>query len=185
MSRPAGTARRKAGNWRLVSEIDRFPHLDEAGRARMVDVGDKRVTERRAVAEGRIRMSAATLAAIREGAIAKGDALAVARIAAIGGAKRTAELIPLCHPLPLHAVSVEIEPEEDLPGLRIRVETRTRARTGVEMEALCAVSAGLLAVYDMCKGRDRAMVLEEIRLLEKDGGRSGAWRREGSDPPSR
>jgi len=168
-----------------VSEIDRFPHLDDAGRARMVDVGDKLVTERRAVAEGCIRMSAATLMAIRGGSVAKGDVLAVARIAAIGGAKRTADLIPLCHPLPLHAVSVDIEPEEDPPGLRIRVETRTQARTGVEMEALCAVSAGLLAVYDMCKGRDRAMELEEIRLLEKDGGRSGSWRRAGSDPPSR
>jgi len=130
-------------------------------------------------------MSAATLEAILTGVVAKGDVLAVARIAAIGGAKRAADLIPLCHPLPLHAVSVEIAPVEDLPGLRIRVETRTEARTGVEMEALCAVSAGLLAVYDMCKGRDRAMELEVIRLLEKDGGRSGSWRRAGSDPPAR
>ncbi|MEJ2482066.1 MAG: cyclic pyranopterin monophosphate synthase MoaC [Gemmatimonadota bacterium] len=157
--------------------MDRFTHLDEAGRARMVDVGDKAETPRRAVAEGRIRMSAETLRAIRDEAMPKGDVLAVARIAAIGGAKRTAELIPLCHPLPLHAVDVEIDSEDDPPAIRIRVETRTEARTGIEMEALCAVSAGLLAVYDMCKGRDRAMQLEAIRLLEKDGGRSGSWRR--------
>ena len=160
-----------------MNEIDRFSHLDEAGRARMVDVGGKAVTARRAVAEGRIRMSADTLRAIRDRAVPKGDVLAVARIAAIGGAKRTADLVPLCHPLPLHGVTVDIEVEEDPPALRIRVETRTEARTGIEMEALCAVSAGLLAVYDMCKGRDRAMELEAIRLLEKDGGRSGSWRR--------
>ena len=160
-----------------MNEIDRFSHLDEAGRARMVDVGGKAVTARRAVAEGRIRMSADTLRAIRDRAVPKGDVLAVARIAAIGGAKRTADLVPLCHPLPLHGVTVDIEVEEDPPALRLRVETRTEARTGIEMEALCAVSAGLLAVYDMCKGRDRAMELEAIRLLEKDGGRSGSWRR--------
>jgi cyclic pyranopterin phosphate synthase len=160
-----------------VNEIERFSHLDESGRARMVDVGDKAVTPRRAVAEGRIRLSAETLRAIRDEAMPKGDVMAVARIAAIGGAKQTADLIPLCHPLPLHAVKVEIEAEDDPPALRIRVETRTEARTGIEMEALCAVSAGLLAVYDMCKGRDRAMELDAIRLLEKDGGRSGSWRR--------
>lgn len=160
-----------------MNEIDRFSHFDEAGRARMVDVGGKAVTSRRAVAEGRILMSLDTLHAIRDGQVAKGDVFAVARIAAIGGAKRTADLIPLCHPLPLHGVTVDVEAEEDPPSLRIRVETRTEARTGIEMEALCAVSAGLLAVYDMCKARDRAMELEAIRLLEKDGGRSGSWRR--------
>jgi cyclic pyranopterin phosphate synthase len=164
-----------------VNEIDRFPHLDDAGRARMVDVGDKAVTTRRAVAEGRIRMSRETLNEIRQGSIPKGDVLAVARIAAIGGAKRTADLVPLCHPIPLLGVSVEIEPVHEPPALRITVETRTEARTGIEMEALCAVSAGLLAVYDMCKGRDRGMHLDGIRLLEKDGGRSGSWRREDSD----
>ena len=160
-----------------MNEIDRFSHLDQSGRARMVDVGDKAVTSRRAVAEGRIRMSVETLRAIRNHEVPKGDVFAVARIAAIGGAKRTAELVPLCHPLPLHGVTVDVEAEDDPPAIRIRVETRTEARTGIEMEALCAVSAGLLAVYDMCKGRDRAMELEAIRLLEKDGGRSGSWRR--------
>ncbi len=164
-----------------MNEIDRFPHLDDAGRARMVDVGDKAVTTRRAVAEGHIRMSRETLNEIRQGSISKGDVLAVARIAAIGGAKRTADLVPLCHPIPLHGVTVEIEPVDEPPALRITVETRTEARTGIEMEALSAVSAGLLAVYDMCKGRDRAMQLDGIRLLEKDGGRSGSWRREDSD----
>ena len=160
-----------------MNEIDRFSHLDQSGRARMVDVGDKPVTSRRAVAEGRIRMGVETLHAIRNDEVPKGDVFAVARIAAIGGAKRTAELVPLCHPLPLHGVTVDVEAEDDPPAIRIRVETRTEARTGIEMEALCAVSAGLLAVYDMCKGRDRAMELEAIRLLEKDGGRSGSWRR--------
>jgi len=160
-----------------VSDTDRFPHLDEAGRARMVDVGDKEVTRRRALAEGSIRMERETLRAILDRDIAKGDVLAVARIAAVGGAKRTADLVPLCHPLPLHSVSVEIEAVEDLPGLRLTVETSTEARTGVEMEALCAVSAGLLAVYDMCKSMDRAMELGPVLLLEKEGGRSGLWRR--------
>jgi len=143
----------------------------------MVDVGDKEVTRRRALAEGSIRMERETLRAILDRDIAKGDVLAVARIAAVGGAKRTADLVPLCHPLPLHSVSVEIEAVEDLPGLRLTVETSTEARTGVEMEALCAVSAGLLAVYDMCKSMDRAMELGPVLLLEKEGGRSGLWRR--------
>ncbi|MGW8282415.1 MAG: cyclic pyranopterin monophosphate synthase MoaC [Gemmatimonadota bacterium] len=160
-----------------MSDTDRFPHLDEAGRARMVDVGDKQVTRRRALAEGSIRMERETLRAILDRDIAKGDVLAVARIAAVGGAKRTADLVPLCHPLPLNSVSVEIEAVEDLPGLRLTVEASTEARTGVEMEALCAVSAGLLAVYDMCKSMDRAMELGPVLLLEKEGGRSGMWRR--------
>lgn len=156
---------------------DEFSHLDEEGRARMVDVSGKRPTRRTAVAEGAIRMEPGTLRAIREQEVEKGDVLTVARLAAVGGAKRTAELIPLCHPLPLDAVDVEILEEPDLPGLLLRVTVSTEARTGVEMEALCAVSAGLLAVYDMCKGRDRAMTLERVHLLEKRGGRSGDWRR--------
>lgn len=158
---------------------DRLTHLDEEGQARMVDVGDKPVTRRRAVAEGRIRMRRETLDAIRVGEVPKGDVLAVARLAAIGGAKRTAETIPLCHPLPLSSVDVEIELEEKDPGpgLRLVVEAAVEARTGVEMEALCGVSAGLLAVYDMCKALDRAMEIGEIRLVAKDGGRSGPWRR--------
>lgn len=155
----------------------RLTHLDEEGRVRMVDVGGKDVTERTALAEGEIRMEGDTLAAILAGRSAKGNVLAVARVAAIGGAKRTADLIPLCHPLPLDAVDVEIEPREDLPGLRMLVRATARARTGVEMEALCGVAAGLLAVYDMCKGGDRAIEIGPIRLLEKQGGSSVTWRR--------
>lgn len=161
-----------------MSDEPTIPHLDEAGRARMVDVAGKPVTRRTASAEGVIRMRAETVRAIRERSLAKGDALAVARIAAIGGAKRTADLVPLCHPLPLDGVRVEIEEVEDPPGLRVTAETTTEARTGVEMEALCAVSAGLLALYDMCKAHDRGMEIGPIRLVSKQGGRSGAWSRE-------
>lgn len=159
---------------------------ERRGEARMIDVGGKEVTRRRAVAEGRIRTSRETLRAIREGRVEKGDVLTVARLAAIGGAKRTPDLLPLCHPLPLEGVDVEIETDDSLPGLRIRVAASAEARTGVEMEALTAVAAGLLAVYDMCKSIDRAMTLEEIRLLEKRGGRSGVWKRvdPGPDAPS-
>ena len=164
-------------------ESNRLTHLDGEGRAHMVDVGAKPVTWRRAVAEGRIRMKRETLDAIRDGGVAKGDVLAVARLAAIGGAKRASETIPLCHPLALTSVEVEIEIEDedeaeaDRPGLRLRVETAVEARTGVEMEALCGVSAGLLAVYDMCKALDRGMQIDEVRLVAKEGGRSGTWRR--------
>lgn len=168
-----------------MNEYDRFPHLDDAGHARMVDVGDKAVTGRRALAEGSIRMDRDTLRAIQDRAVAKGDVLAVARIAAVGGAKQASNLVPLCHPLPLHSVAVEIEVVEELPGLRLTAETTTEARTGVEMEALCAVTTGLLAVYDMCKSMDRAMELGTVRLLEKDGGRSGKWRRGEPDPRRR
>lgn len=154
-------------------------HLDAEGRAQMVDVGDKPVTRRRAVAEGRIRMRPGTLEAIRDGAVPKGDVLAVARLAAIGGAKRTADTIPLCHPLPLTSIKVDVELEDGDPGpgLRLVVEAAVEARTGVEMEALCGVSAGLLAVYDMCKALDREMEIGEIRLVAKEGGRSGSWQR--------
>jgi cyclic pyranopterin phosphate synthase len=168
-----------------VNDNDRFPHLDEAGHARMVDVGDKAVTRRRALAEGSILMDRQTLRAILDRNVEKGDVLAVARIAAVGGAKRTSDLVPLCHPLPLHSVSVEIEAVDEPPGLRFTVETTTEARTGIEMEALCAVTAGLLAVYDMCKSMDRAMELGAVRLLEKEGGRSGMWRRGEPDPRRR
>ena len=157
--------------------MEEFSHLDEAGRARMVDVSGKPVSRRTAVAEGRIRMEASTLSAIRDGAVEKGDVLTVARMAAIGGAKRTSDLVPLCHPLPLEAVEVEIEAAPSLPGLRVRIAVSAEARTGVEMEALSAVSAGLLAIYDMCKGRDRGMEIEAVRLLEKRGGTSGDWSR--------
>lgn len=156
---------------------ERLTHLDEEGRVRMVDVGGKDVTERTALAEGEIRMERETLATILAGDSEKGNVLAVARVAAIGGAKRTADLVPLCHPLPLDAVDVELEADEALPGLRMAVRATARARTGVEMEALCGVAAGLLAVYDMCKGIDRGMQIGPIRLLEKQGGASGSWRR--------
>ena len=156
-------------------------HLDEAGRARMVDVSDKPITRRVARAEGIVKMGADTLAAIREGATPKGDVLSVARLAAIGGAKRTSELIPLCHPLPVDAVETEIDLDETIPGLRLTVRVSAEWRTGVEMEAMCAAAAGTLAVYDMIKGIDRGAEIGPIRLLEKRGGRSGVWKaREGS-----
>jgi cyclic pyranopterin phosphate synthase len=153
-------------------------HIDRTGRAQFVDVSDKRVTRRRASAEGEIRMKPATLDAIRDSSVAKGDVIAVARIAAIGGAKRAAELIPLCHPLPLETVDVLIEAQPDLPGVRIVATVGAEARTGVEMEALCAVSCGLLTVYDMCKAIDRGMQIGPVRLLHKTGGATGEWRRE-------
>src|SRR5215211_9362051 len=141
----------------------------------MVDVGDKEVTRRVAVAEGRIVTSAATVRAIVEGTAPKGNVLLVAQLAGITGAKRTAELIPLCHALPLSSVEVELEADEALPGVRVRATARVEARTGVEMEALTAVSVALLTIYDMCKARDRGMRIEAIRLVRKEGGRSGAW----------
>jgi len=155
----------------------RLTHLDEAGRARMVDVSAKPPTDRRAVAEGFVRMSPATFAAFVEGRLPKGDATAVARLAAIMGAKRTSDLIPLCHPIPLTGIDVQLEP---LPPDRLRIvaTVATTAPTGVEMEALTAVAVGALAVYDMCKALDRGIVIESVRLLEKRGGKSGDWRAE-------
>jgi cyclic pyranopterin phosphate synthase len=141
----------------------------------MVDVGDKPVTRRVAVAEGVIRMRRATVAAIRQGEIEKGEALAVARVAAIEGVKRTASLIPLCHPLPIDSIDVTIELVESLPGARVEVRVSAEWRTGVEMEALTGVMMGLLTLYDMCKAVDRGMELGPARLLEKRGGRSGSW----------
>jgi cyclic pyranopterin phosphate synthase len=154
-------------------------HTDDEGNARMVDVGDKAVTDRRAVAEGMIRMQVSTLRLIIDGEVQKGDVLAVARLAAIQGAKQTSNLIPLCHPLPLDNVAVELEEGEDDEGgwIRMSVTTRVTARTGVEMEALSAVSVGLLTIYDMCKAVDRGMEICGVRLLEKSGGRSGDWTR--------
>ena len=154
---------------------DRFTHLDEKGTPRMVDVGDKAVTSRVALAEGTIRMDAATLGAILRGETPKGAVLTVAQLAGIMAAKRTADLIPLCHPLALSSVRVTLEPDEALPGIRSRAEVRVEGRTGVEMEALTAVSASLLTVYDMCKALDRGMEIGGIRLLRKEGGRSGTW----------
>ena len=159
-----------------------FTHLDASGNPRMVDVGDKAPTSRRALAEGTIRMSPATLQAVAEGSVSKGNVLLVAQLAGVMGAKRAADLIPLCHPLPLSAVKVEIEPEPGLPGLRARAEVRVEGRTGVEMEALTAVSCALLTVYDMCKALDRGMEIGAIRLLRKEGGRSGTWTAESERP---
>ncbi len=152
-----------------------FTHLDEQGNPRMVDVGEKGVTRRRAVAEGRILTSAETLEAIAGGKTPKGNVLVVAQLAGIMAAKRTAELIPLCHPLPITSVRVELELDRALPGVRARAEVRVEGRTGVEMEALTAVSAALLTVYDMCKALDRSMEIGGVRLLRKEGGRSGVW----------
>jgi cyclic pyranopterin phosphate synthase len=143
----------------------------------MVDVGHKDVTEREAVAEGTILMSADALAALERNAGPKGDVLTTAELAGVMAAKRTAELIPLCHPLPLDAIVVEATPEHDLPGVRIRATARATARTGVEMEALTAVAVALLTVYDMTKAMDRGMRIEAIHLLAKAGGKSGDWRR--------
>jgi cyclic pyranopterin monophosphate synthase len=150
-------------------------HQAEDGRARMVDVGAKAETERVAVAGGVLRMSAEAYAALLEGRGPKGDPLLVAQIAGIQAAKRTADLIPLCHPLSLTQVDVEVEPDAALPGVRVRATTRVRGRTGVEMEALSAVSVALLTAYDMLKAVDREMVIEDIRVLSKAGGRSGTW----------
>jgi cyclic pyranopterin phosphate synthase len=157
----------------------RLTHLDEQGRARMVDVGDKPVTLRECVARGAVRMAAATLDAIVEGRVLKGDVFATARIGAIQAAKRTHEWIPLAHPLPLDHVDVELVPDPEGPAVRIEATARARARTGVEMEALVAVTAAGLVVYDMCKALDRGMSLEAVRLVRKRGGRSGEWAREG------
>jgi cyclic pyranopterin phosphate synthase len=153
-------------------------HLDAEGRARMVDVGAKTESARAARAEGSITMSAATLAAVERSTISKGDVIAAARIAGIMAAKKTAELIPLCHPLPLTDVGVDIDVDRALPGLRVTAWAATRGRTGVEMEALTAVSVALLTVYDMAKAMDKGMEISGIRLLEKRGGKSGDWKRE-------
>jgi cyclic pyranopterin monophosphate synthase len=157
--------------------MSELTHFDADGAARMVDVGHKEVTHRVAVAEGLIRMRPATLAMIVAGGHAKGDVLGVARIAAIMGAKRTADLVPLCHPLPLSRVEIGLEPDAALPGVRCTARVETTGRTGVEMEALCAVQVALLTIYDMCKAVDRGMVIAAVQLCEKSGGRSGHWRR--------
>ncbi|MGH6695046.1 cyclic pyranopterin monophosphate synthase MoaC [Sphingopyxis sp.] len=156
--------------------MTRPTHLDESGAASMVDVGAKPATQRRAVAGGRITMSAGALEAIRGGNAPKGDVLSTARIAGIMAAKRTADLIPLCHPLALTKVGVDFAWEES--GISVTAIAQTTGPTGVEMEALTAVSVALLTLYDMAKALDRAMIIGDIRLLEKSGGRSGDWRAE-------
>jgi cyclic pyranopterin phosphate synthase len=154
-------------------------HIDQQGRVKMVDVSDKPTTVRVAVARGRIRIAARALETIRAGAIAKGDPLQTARIAGIMAAKRTAELIPLCHPLPIAQVEVDLRPLDD--GYEIEARVRTEAKTGVEMEALTAVATAALTVYDMVKAIDRTMVIGDIRLIEKTGGRSGTFSAESED----
>jgi cyclic pyranopterin monophosphate synthase len=152
-----------------------FTHFDAGGQAHMVDVGGKAPTRRRARAGGRIAMAPATLELIRGGGAAKGDVLGVARIAAIQAAKRTSELIPLCHPVALTSVNVEFTLDEKASAIECRATVECTARTGVEMEALTAVQVGLLTIYDMCKAADRGMTMEAIRLIEKHGGKSGSY----------
>jgi len=153
----------------------KLSHLDESGAARMVDVSAKDDTAREAIAEGYVVMQPATLALIQEGGIPKGDVIAVARVAGIMAAKQTSELIPMCHPLPITGVTVDLAPEGD-ERIHIRATVKTTGKTGVEMEALTAVSVAALTVYDMCKAVDRGMRIEGVRLLEKRGGKSGEWR---------
>jgi cyclic pyranopterin phosphate synthase len=157
---------------------DRLTHFNADGAAHMVDVGDKPATRRRARAEGTIAMAAPTLALIEAGGHRKGDVLGVARLAGIMGAKRTADLIPLCHPLALTAVDVEFTTDATSGTVRCEARVETTGPTGVEMEALCAVQIALLTIYDMCKAVDRGMTISDVRLLEKEGGRSGHWQRD-------
>lgn len=160
--------------------MSELTHFDQQGQAHMVDVSAKVATSRVAVAQGRIVMQPATLALIAQGRAGKGDVLGVARIAAIQGAKRTSDLIPLCHPLALSKVSVEFELDEVASAVVCRVTAQTVGPTGVEMEALTAVQVGLLTIYDMCKAADRGMVITDVGLLEKQGGKSGHWVRPGT-----
>jgi cyclic pyranopterin monophosphate synthase len=155
----------------------RLSHLDRAGRPRMVDVSDKDITARRAVAEAEVSMAQETLSLIIDGAGTKGDVFTVAELAGIMGGKRTAELIPLCHPIPLTDLAVELRPDRAAGAMRIRASAATNAATGVEMEALTAASIAALTVYDMVKSVDRGAEIRRVRLLEKSGGRSGEWRR--------
>jgi cyclic pyranopterin phosphate synthase len=152
---------------------EKLSHLDESGRARMVDVGQKQDTERIAIAKGEVIMRADTLELIRAGALKKGDVLTVAEVAGVMAAKHTSDLIPLCHPLPLTQVTVDLSLDDQLPGVCITARARTVAKTGVEMEALTAVSVAALTVYDMAKAVEKTMRIQNIRLVEKHGGRSG------------
>jgi cyclic pyranopterin phosphate synthase len=155
--------------------MSNLTHFDAAGQAHMVDVGTKAVTHRVAVAGGRIRMQAVTLDLIRSGTTKKGDVLGIARIAAIQGAKKTSELIPLCHQLAITRITVDFALDTDASAVTCRAQVETHGQTGVEMEALTAVQVGLLTIYDMCKAVDRGMVIEQVQLLEKRGGKSGDW----------
>ncbi len=156
--------------------MSRLTHLDEDGAAHMVDVSAKNVTTRQAIASGRITMSAEAREAIAQGLVKKGDVLAVARVAGIMGAKKTSDLIPLCHPLPLSSVAIDLQVDDQ--GVMATATARTNGQTGVEMEALTAVSTALLTVYDMAKAIDKSMIISDIRLMEKTGGKSGDWKRD-------
>lgn len=157
--------------------MSKLTHFDETGRAAMVDVSGKAVTVRKAIAAGHVKMAPQTLNLVQKGDNTKGDVFSVAELAGIMGAKRTSDLIPLCHPLPLSKVNVRIEVDEVLPGLTVTAETKTSGQTGVEMEALTAVSVACLTIYDMLKAADKHMVIGEIMLTEKTGGKSGDWTR--------
>jgi cyclic pyranopterin phosphate synthase len=152
---------------------NKLSHIDEAGNARMVDVGQKENTERIAIAKGEVVMKEKTLELIREGSIQKGDVLTVAQIAGIMAAKRTSELIPMCHPLPLHDIKLELSLNSELPGVKITSTVKTIAKTGVEMEALTAVAVAALTVYDMAKSAEKTMKIQNVRLVQKTGGKSG------------
>ena len=158
--------------------MSELTHFDELGNARMVDVGGKPVSQRRAVAEGRILMLAETLSLIVKGGHKKGDVIGIARVAGIMGAKRTADLVPLCHPLALTRVAIEFDLKTQSNEVACRAIVETRGQTGVEMEALTAVQIALLTIYDMCKAVDRGMAMSDIRLVEKSGGKSGTWLRD-------
>jgi cyclic pyranopterin phosphate synthase len=156
-----------------MSRTNKLSHIDEAGNARMVDVGQKENTERIAIAKGEVVMKEKTLELIREGSIQKGDVLTVAQIAGIMAAKRTSELIPMCHPLPLHDIKLELSLNSELPGVKITSTVKTIAKTGVEMEALTAVAVAALTVYDMAKSAEKTMKIQNVRLVQKTGGKSG------------
>lgn len=153
----------------------KLTHFDEAGQAHMVDVSAKEITDRTAIATGQVTMEPATLALVMDGTAKKGDVLGVARLAGIMGAKKTADLIPLCHPLPVTKVALDLVPDEELPGVRITATVKTSGQTGVEMEALTAVSTAALTVYDMLKAAEKGMRIEGIKLLAKTGGKSGTY----------
>jgi len=156
---------------------DKLTHFDKDGRVNMVDVSGKKISERIAIASGKIRMKSETLALVKSGTAKKGDVIGVAEIAGIMGAKRTSDLIPLCHPLPISGAKIEISFDENLPGLTVSARVKTTGQTGVEMEALTAVSITCLTIYDMLKAVDKAMVIENIELIEKSGGKSGTYKK--------
>ncbi|AKH20936.1 cyclic pyranopterin monophosphate synthase MoaC [Sedimenticola thiotaurini] len=157
--------------------MSKLTHFNQSGEAHMVDVGEKQETQRTAVTEGRIVMAPETLQLILQGDHKKGDVLGIARVAGIMAAKRTADLVPLCHPLALTHVNIDLTPEPEQSAVHCLTTVKTRGQTGVEMEALCATQVALLTIYDMCKAVDRGMSIEQVRLLEKAGGKSGHWRR--------